>query len=45
MRMLWYFAPVYYAYIAWLIYAIATSGTSNRPQNTTIPLEVRRGER
>ena len=43
MNVFWYLAPVYYAYIAWLIYVVATSGTVSRPQNTTIPLEVRRG--
>lgn len=45
MNPLWYLAPAYYAYIAWLIYSIATTGTISRPQNTTISLEVRRGEK
>jgi hypothetical protein len=40
--MIW-LAPIYYAYIAWLIVSVAKSGTVTRPQNTTIPLEVRRG--
>ena len=45
MNILWYLAPVYYAYIAWLIWSVATTDTTPRPQNTTIPLEVRRGEK
>lgn len=38
--MIW-FAPVYYAYIAWLLWALAKKQYVPRPQNTTIPLEVR----
>lgn len=34
-------AVPYYAYIAWLIVSIATKGIKPRPQNTTIPLEVK----
>jgi hypothetical protein len=39
--MIW-LAPVYYAYIAWLLWSVATHKLSSRPQNTTIPIEVRR---